>query len=171
MELDDTWAIYTCLAAIWCAVGWHELDACVLLDIFWSRFCHKQQLKLLITINVLHHIHELNNKQNCNNTTTTTTTPISASFPEQPVKAGTRKANQPGLKWGKRLWGFGMQWHQLEHMKIICTSLQTDNQITPHHSILWARCSSWCRTNSVKAVKVLHQYKNKKKLFLKNDHL
>ena len=23
--------------------------------------------------------------------------------------------------------GFGIQWHQLDHMKTICTSLQTDN--------------------------------------------
>ena len=23
--------------------------------------------------------------------------------------------------------GFGMQWHQLDHMQTICTSLQTDN--------------------------------------------
>jgi len=26
-------------------------------------------------------------------------------------------------------WGFGMQWHQLDHMQTICTSLQTDNHI------------------------------------------
>ena len=25
--------------------------------------------------------------------------------------------------------GFGMQWHQLDHMQIVCTSLQTDNHI------------------------------------------
>jgi len=30
--------------------------------------------------------------------------------------------------------GFGMQWHQLDHMQTICTSLQTDNNTTPHHS-------------------------------------
>jgi len=28
-----------------------------------------------------------------------------------------------------------MQWHQLEHMQTICTSLQTDNHINTHHSI------------------------------------
>jgi len=28
---------------------------------------------------------------------------------------------------GKRWWDFGVQWHQLGHMQIICTSLQTDN--------------------------------------------
>ena len=28
---------------------------------------------------------------------------------------------------GNGWWGFGMQWHQLDHMQTICTSLQTDN--------------------------------------------
>jgi len=27
----------------------------------------------------------------------------------------------------KQEMGFGMQWHQLDHMQTICTSLQTDN--------------------------------------------
>jgi len=36
----------------------------------------------------------------------------------------------------------GWQWHQLDHIQIICTSLQTDNH---------ARCSSWRPTNSVTA--------------------
>jgi len=32
--------------------------------------------------------------------------------------------------------GFGMQWHQLDHMQTICTSLQTDNHtITPSLSV------------------------------------
>ena len=35
--------------------------------------------------------------------------------------------NQSGFKWGKRCWGFGMQWRQLDHMQKICTSRQTDN--------------------------------------------
>jgi len=35
--------------------------------------------------------------------------------------------NQSGFKWGKRWWGLEMQWHQLDHMQTICTSLQTDN--------------------------------------------
>ena len=30
-------------------------------------------------------------------------------------------------EWGKRLRGFGMQWHQLDHMQTVCASLQTDN--------------------------------------------
>jgi len=44
----------------------------------------------------------------------------------------------------------GCQWHQLNHMQIICTSLQTDNNAsTSPLSVLQARCSSWCPTNSV----------------------
>jgi len=40
----------------------------------------------------------------------------------------------------------GWQWHQLDHMQIICTLLQTD------HSIFFqAGFSFWCPTNSVKA--------------------
>jgi len=27
-----------------------------------------------------------------------------------------------------------VQWHQLDHMQIICTSLQTNNHVSPHHS-------------------------------------
>jgi len=30
----------------------------------------------------------------------------------------------------------GWHWHQLDHMQIICTSLQTDNCTAPYHSIL-----------------------------------
>ena len=32
---------------------------------------------------------------------------------------------------------WGRQWHQLDHMQTICTSLQTDNHTTPHHSIFY----------------------------------
>jgi len=48
------------------------------------------------------------------------------------------------------------QWHQLDHMQIICTTLQTANHVSTHHSIfLWDGCSSWHPTNRVKAVKAL----------------
>jgi len=50
----------------------------------------------------------------------------------------------------------GWQWHQLDHMQIICTSLQTDNQTTtpvPHHSVLQAGCPLCHPTNNVKALK------------------
>jgi len=51
---------------------------------------------------------------------------------------------------GVALW----RWHQLDHMQIICTSLQTDNHasISPF-SFLQARCPSCHPTNSVKALK------------------
>jgi len=49
-----------------------------------------------------------------------------------------------------------MGW-QLDHMQIICTSLQTDNHIsTPSLTFLPARCSSGRPTNSVKALKAPH---------------
>jgi len=52
----------------------------------------------------------------------------------------------------------GWQWHQLDHMQTICTSLQTDN----HNNIsslnfLQVGCSSGRPTNSVKALKAMHQ--------------
>jgi len=33
----------------------------------------------------------------------------------------------------------GWQWHQLDHMQIICTSLQTENMPVPHHSVFTGR--------------------------------
>jgi len=37
----------------------------------------------------------------------------------------------------------GWQWHQLDHMQIICTTFQTDNNAsTPSLNILQAGCSS-----------------------------
>jgi len=49
----------------------------------------------------------------------------------------------------------GWQWHQLNHMQIICTTLQTDNHArTPSLNFLRAGCPSRCPTNSVKALKM-----------------
>jgi len=49
----------------------------------------------------------------------------------------------------------GRQWHQLDHVQIVCTSLQTDNYAsTSSINVLQAGCSSWHPTNSVKALKV-----------------
>ena len=53
------------------------------------------------------------------------------------------------------------QWHQLGHMQV-CTSLQTDNHASTHHSVfLQAGCPSCRPTNSVKALKAktLHMCK------------
>jgi len=48
----------------------------------------------------------------------------------------------------------GWQWHQLDNMQKICTSLQTDNHTnTPPLSFLQAGYPSCRPTNSVKALK------------------
>jgi len=62
----------------------------------------------------------------------------------------------------------GWQWHQPNHMQIICTTLQTDNHAsTSSLNFLRARCSSWRPTNSVKALKaqytvaiIIHCYRH-----------
>jgi len=54
----------------------------------------------------------------------------------------------------------GWQWHQLDHMQIICTSLQTDNHAsTPPLRFLQARCPSCRPANSVKALKMHYHCK------------
>jgi len=48
------------------------------------------------------------------------------------------------------------RWHQLGHMQA-CTLLQTDTTPAPHHSVfLQAGCPSCRPTNSVKALKAVH---------------
>jgi len=50
----------------------------------------------------------------------------------------------------------GWQWHQLDHVQIICTLLQTDNHTsTSSLNFLQAGCSSWCSTNSIKTLKAI----------------
>jgi len=46
----------------------------------------------------------------------------------------------------------GWHWHQLHHMQIICTLLQTDNQASTSPQ---AGCPSCHPTNSIKALKAL----------------
>jgi len=60
----------------------------------------------------------------------------------------------------------GWQWHQLDHLQITWTSLQTDNHAsTSPLNFLWAGCSSWCPTNSVKALKAhRHPFTSRKNL-------
>jgi len=61
------------------------------------------------------------------------------------------------------------QWHQLNHMQIICTSLQTDNHAsTPPLINLQAGCPSCCPTNSVKALKVTPMEVYQKKIMKQN---
>jgi len=50
------------------------------------------------------------------------------SFPGQPGLARYQKGKTSlDLNEARDFGVFGYQWHQLEHMQTICTSLQTDN--------------------------------------------
>jgi len=46
-------------------------------------------------------------------------------LPGQPGEASTRKVESIRILMKQEMMGW--QWHQLDHMPIICTSLQTDN--------------------------------------------
>jgi len=48
-----------------------------------------------------------------------------ASFPEQPMQAGTTMVKLFWILMKHEM--VGLQWHHLDHMQIICTLLQTDN--------------------------------------------
>ena len=75
------------------------------------------------------------------------------SFPTW-VSRYQKGKNQSGFKWGKRGWGFEVQWHQQDHMQTICIWLQTHNHTnTSSLNFLYAGCSSWCPSNSVRALK------------------
>jgi len=54
-------------------------------------------------------------------------------FPGQPGQAGTRKVKPVRILMKQEMMGW--QWHQLDHIQIICISLQTDN----HASIFTGR--------------------------------
>jgi len=59
----------------------------------------------------------------------------------------------------------GWQWHQLDHMQIICTSPKTDHRAsTSSLSFLQARCPSCRPTNSVKALKANQSTEAQKKV-------
>jgi len=84
-------------------------------------------------------------------------THLMACFPGQPGQASTRKVKPV---WIRMMMGFGMQWHQRDHTQTICTSFQTDNHTsTSWLSFLQAGCSSWCLTNSVKALKAEYRHR------------
>jgi len=56
----------------------------------------------------------------------------------------------------------GWQWHLMHHMKVICTSFQTDNYLIIQ--FLYARCSCWCSNSSVEVLKALSNKTNFVKL-------
>ena len=57
-----------------------------------------------------------------------TDTHLMASFPGQREKASTRKVKPIWILMKQETTGW--QWHQLNHMQIICISLQTDNHVS-----------------------------------------
>jgi len=54
-----------------------------------------------------------------------TDTHLTASFPGQSGYTGTRKVKKIWILMKQEMTGW--KWHQLDHMQIICTLLQTDN--------------------------------------------
>jgi len=81
-----------------------------------------------------------------------------ASFPEQPGLCPYQKGETSlDLNEARDDGVFGWQWHQLDHMQTICTSLQTDNYTDTPSLFLQAECSSWRPTNSVEALKACMQ--------------
>jgi len=54
-----------------------------------------------------------------------TVTHLTACFPGQPEKASTRNIKPIWILMKQEMMGW--QWHQLDHMQIISTLLQTDN--------------------------------------------
>jgi len=82
-------------------------------------------------------------------------------MPQLRLTYGGRLINKTSLR--QWFWGLGVlgwQWHQLDHMQTVCTSLETDNHTrTSTLNFLQTRCSSWCPSNSVKALKANEQNK------------
>ena len=76
---------------------------------------------------------------------------LTASFPQQPGQGGTRNVKPIWILLKQEMMGW--QCHQLDHMQINCTSLQTDNHGST--SLL-----NFCRldalsSNSIKALKAI----------------
>jgi len=62
--------------------------------------------------------------------------PFTVSFPGQPGLARYQKGKTSlDLNEARDFGVFGYQWHQLEHMQTICTSLQTDNHTNTSTSL------------------------------------
>ena len=79
---------------------------------------------------------------------------LTASFPRQCGYAGTRKVEPFRILMKQDTTGW--QWHQLDHMQVICTSMQSDNHAgTSSLNLLQVRCSSWRPTKSVEALKAM----------------
>jgi len=92
-------------------------------------------------------------------TTTTTTTTIyirlTAFFPGQLTWVSRhQKDKQFRILLEQEQELMGWQWHKLDHIQIICTSIQTDPRHYLTTQFLPARCPSCRPTNSVKVLKL-----------------
>ena len=92
-------------------------------------------------------------------TTTTTTHPLNSLFSSTTWVSRYRKSKTSlDLNEARDDGVLGWQWHQLDHMQTICTSLQTDKDTsTSLLKFLRAGCSSRRPANNVKALKA-HKY-------------
>jgi len=57
----------------------------------------------------------------------------------------------------------GWQWHQLDHMQVICTLLQTDNHASTSPLSFTGRMPSCHPTNSIKALTAKNENKESSK--------
>ena len=74
--------------------------------------------------------------------------PLYGFLSKTTLVAGTRKIKPVWILIKQKMMGW--QWHQLDHMQIICISLQTDTTPAPHHSIF---CSPAALSNVQKKQK------------------
>jgi len=91
-------------------------------------------------------------------TTSTTTTPVpfNGVFSRPACVSKYQKGKTSlDLNEAKDDGGFGMQWHQLDHMQTICTLVQTDTTPTTHHSVFTGRML-FLMPSSVKALKATY---------------
>ena len=98
----------------------------------------------------------------CFRTTTTTATilrPFVWDYPGEPVPEGYTILDFAEAEM------MGWHLHQLDHMQVICTSLQTDNLAsTSSPCFLAAGCSSCRPSNSVRSLKAMFQNKWKENI-------
>jgi len=92
-------------------------------------------------------------------------TRLTASFPGQPGKPVPERQNQYGLKWSKRRWCLGWQWHQLNNMQTTCTSLEADNH-TNTSSLNFYRPDALPKAQPIVSKQWRHRLKNRPEQFM-----
>ena len=80
-------------------------------------------------------------------------TRLTALFQDNLGRLVPERYHQSGFIWGKRRWGFGMQWQQLDHMQTIFTLLHSDNH-TNRSLLSYYRLFAHAQPTALKAVVV-----------------